>query len=64
LEQVLISRISAYSAFLNDAKYIGLDVHQATISVAFLDSADKLLMEAIVETTSGSVCMGCAGTHA
>jgi len=24
---------------MNDAKYIGLDVHQATISVAVLDSA-------------------------
>jgi hypothetical protein len=26
---------------MNDAKYIGLDVHQATISVAVLDSAGK-----------------------
>ena len=33
---------------MNDAKYIGLDVHQATISVAILDSAGKLVMEAIV----------------
>jgi hypothetical protein len=32
---------------MNDAKYIGLDVHQATISVAVLDSAGKLAMEAI-----------------
>jgi hypothetical protein len=29
---------------MTDAKYIGLDVHQATISVAVLDSAGKLLM--------------------
>jgi hypothetical protein len=28
----------------------GLDVHQATISVAVLDSAGKLVMEAILET--------------
>ena len=27
---------------MNGAKYIGLDVHQATISVAILDSAGKL----------------------
>jgi hypothetical protein len=27
---------------MNDAKYVGLDVHQATISVAVLDSAGKL----------------------
>ena len=30
---------------MNDAKYIGLDVHQATISAAVLDSAGKLPME-------------------
>jgi hypothetical protein len=35
---------------MNDAKYIGLDVHQATISVAILDSAGKLVMVAILET--------------
>jgi hypothetical protein len=29
---------------MNDAEYIGLDVHQATISVAVLDSAGKLVM--------------------
>jgi hypothetical protein len=32
---------------MNDAKYIGLDVHQATTSVAVLDSAGQLAMEAI-----------------
>ena len=33
---------------MNDAKYTGLDVHQATISVAVLDFAGKLVMEAIL----------------
>ena len=33
---------------LNDVKYIGLDVHQATISVAVQDCAGKLVMEAIL----------------
>ena len=33
---------------LNDAKCIGLDVHQAMISLAVLDSAGKLVMEAIL----------------
>jgi len=44
---------------MNDAKYIGLDVHQATISVAVLDSAGKLMMEAIVETKAETIlqCM-------
>jgi transposase len=40
---------------MNDAKYIGLDVHQATVSVAVLDSAGKLLMEAILETKAETI---------
>jgi hypothetical protein len=35
---------------MNDAKYIGLNVHQATISVSVLDSSGKLVLEAILET--------------
>jgi hypothetical protein len=35
---------------MNDAKYIGLDVHQAAISVAVRDAAGKLVMDAILET--------------
>jgi transposase len=40
---------------MNDAKYIGLDVHQATISVAVLDSAGSLAMEAILETKAETI---------
>src|ERR1700731_2697174 len=40
---------------MNDAKYIGLDVHQATISIAVLDSSGKLVMEAILETKAETV---------
>ena len=40
---------------MNDAKYIGLDVHQATISVAVRDSAGKLVMEAVLETKAEAV---------
>ena len=35
---------------MNDAKYIGLDVHQATISATVLDAEGKLMMGAILET--------------
>ena len=35
---------------MNDAKYIGLDVHQAAISVAVRDAAGKLVMEGLPET--------------
>ena len=40
---------------MNDAKYIGLDVHQATISVAVLDSVGNLVMEAILETKAETI---------
>src|ERR1700675_2137345 len=40
---------------MNDAKYIGLDVHQATISAAVLVFAGKLWMEAILETKAGTI---------
>jgi hypothetical protein len=39
-------------------KYIGLDVHQATISAAVLDSTGKLLMESIVETKAATILQG------
>ena len=40
---------------MNDAKYIGLDVHQATISAAVLDSDGRLVMESILETKAATV---------
>jgi transposase len=40
---------------MNEAKYIGLDVHQATISVAVLDAVGKLVMEAILETKAETI---------
>jgi hypothetical protein len=40
---------------MNEAKYIGMDVHQATISVAVRDSRGNLVMEAIVETKAETI---------
>jgi transposase len=40
---------------MNDAKYIGLDVHQATISAVVLDSSGQLVMESIVETKAATL---------
>ena len=40
---------------MTDAKYIGLDVHQATISAAVLDSTGQLMMESIVETKAATI---------
>jgi hypothetical protein len=40
---------------MNDAKDIGLDVHQATISATVLDSTGKLVMESILETKADTI---------
>jgi len=40
---------------VNDAKDIGLDVHQATISATVLDSTGKLVMESILETKAATI---------
>jgi transposase len=40
---------------MNDGKYIGLDVHQATISAVVLDSTGKVLMESILETKAATI---------
>ena len=46
---------------MNSEKYIGLDVHQATISVAVLDSTGKLVMESILETKAATILEFFAG---
>ena len=48
---------------MNEAKYIGLDVHQATISVSVLDFSGKLQMEAILETKAETVLQFVHGLH-
>jgi transposase len=40
---------------MNDVKYIGLDVHQATISVVVLDCTGHLVMESIIETKAATI---------
>src|ERR1700676_3677451 len=40
---------------MNNRKYIGMDVHQASISIAVSDAAGKVLMECIIETKAATV---------
>src|SRR5215469_15223273 len=40
---------------MNCEKYIGLDVHQATISVAVMDPMGKLIMGSILETKASTL---------
>jgi transposase len=46
---------------MNREKYIGLDVHQATISVAVMDSQGKVIMESILETKASTLLEFFAG---
>jgi len=46
---------------MNSEKYIGLDVHQVTISVAVLDSTGKLVIEFILETKAATILEFFAG---
>ncbi len=46
---------------MNSEKYIGLDVHQATISVAVMDSKGKVVMESILETKATTILEFLAG---
>ena len=46
---------------MSSEKYIGLDVHQATISVAVMDSQGKVVMESILETKASTILEFLAG---
>src|SRR6202022_2193141 len=43
------------STLVNNEKYIGLDVHQATIWIAVMDSTGKVVMESILETKAATI---------
>ena len=55
VELVQIQQLGQFACIVNDAKYIGMDVHQATISVAVRDSRGNLVMEAILETKADTI---------
>jgi hypothetical protein len=40
---------------MSQDKYIGMDVHQASISVAVLDGGGKLIMECVLQTQAGTI---------
>ena len=40
---------------MNQAKYIGMDVHKETISIAVMNEAGKLVMECIIETKAATI---------
>ena len=46
---------------MSSEKYIGLDVHQATISAAVRDSQGNIIMESILETKASTLLEFFAG---
>jgi len=46
---------------MSSEKYIGLDVHQTTISVAVMDSQGKVIMESILEAKASTLLEFLAG---
>jgi hypothetical protein len=41
---------------MDSVKYIGMDVHKETISIAVRNSSGKLVMECIIETKASPAC--------
>ena len=48
---------------MSQEKYIGMDVHQATISVGVMDAHGKLLMECLLETKAATIVEFIRGLH-
>ena len=40
---------------MDRTKYIGMDVHKETISIAVMNSSGKLVMESILETKAATI---------
>ncbi len=40
---------------MDSTKYIGMDVHKETVSIAVMNSGGKLLMESILETKAATI---------
>jgi Transposase len=48
---------------MSQEKYIGMDVHQATVSAAVMDAHGKLLMECLLETKASTIVEFIQGWH-
>ena len=48
---------------MGSEKYVGLDVHKDTISIAVMNSAGKLIMESIIETKAITILQFFQGLH-
>jgi hypothetical protein len=60
---VRIVNLAKRSAFMSQEKYIGMDVHQATISAAVMDAHGKLIMACLLETKAATILEFLQGLH-
>jgi hypothetical protein len=44
---------------MDSTKYIGMDVHKETISIAVMNSASKLVIESTLETEALTILQSC-----
>jgi len=44
-----------YFRTVNSTKYIGMDIHKETISIAVMNAAGKVVMECVIETKANTV---------
>src|SRR6202521_3002774 len=49
---------------MNDTKYIGMDVHRESISIAVLNSAGKIVLECVIETKASIILQFIDGLRA
>jgi len=40
---------------ISNIKYVGMDVHKASISIAVRNAADKIVMECVIETKADTI---------
>jgi len=52
---VLGSTFQKGTLFMTSTKYIGMDVHKESISIAVMNAAGKIVMECVIETKAGMI---------
>jgi hypothetical protein len=48
---------------MTSTKYIGMDVHKESISIAVMNSGGKIVMECVIETKASTVLQFIDGLH-
>ena len=49
---------------MNSAKYIGMDVHKESISIAVMNHSGKIVMESVIETKASMILQFIGGSVA